>query len=205
MQDTYLNGDPQLVVVDNFLTEPALAAIRDFCQEATIWHDLRRNYLGAYLTDGFANTLTLGIANALKQSLPGIFKGHELAQGWGYKYGAAVTGIGMHADAAAVNCNFWITEDSANEDPDSGGLLVYDKEAPLDWDFETFNNNTEAMLEFLGDSIDTPVHIPHRANRIVIFNSNLFHRTDDIHFKDTFAARRYNITMLYGRRGRQTS
>ena len=37
----------------------------------------------------------------------------------------------MHADAAAVNVNFWLTPDDANLDPDGGGLVVWDKEAPL--------------------------------------------------------------------------
>lgn len=201
LQKAYFDGQPQIVVVDNFLTEDALARLRQFCREATIWHDLRRNYVGAYLTDGFANSLTLGIAQQLRRALPAIFDKHPLTQAWGYKYGAALNGIAMHADAAAVNCNFWITEDEANLDSEHGGLLVYGKEAPLDWDFDKFNNDTAAMHAHLGDSLNNPVRIPHKANRLVIFNSNLFHRTDDIQFKDDFMSRRYNVTLLYGRRG----
>jgi hypothetical protein len=44
------------------------------------------------------------------------------------------------------------------------------------------------------------VTIPHRANRAVIFDSDLFHETDRIAFKDGYVNRRINITMLYGRR-----
>ncbi len=201
LQKTYRESTPEVVVVDDFLTDAALQAMRDFCREATIWYDLRRNYLGAYLTDGFANPLTLGIAKGLREALPQIFGAHPLTQAWGYKYGASLNGIGMHADAAAVNCNFWITEDEANMNPERGGLLVYRKQAPLDWDFDKFNNDGEAMRAHLGASINDPIRIAHRANRIVIFNSNLFHRTDDIKFKDNFDSRRYNVTLLYGRRG----
>ncbi|MFK8052858.1 MAG: tetratricopeptide repeat protein [Woeseiaceae bacterium] len=200
LESEYHNGSPQMVVVDQFLTPYALSALREFCREATIWHDLRRNYLGAYLTDGFANALTLGIAQQLKQALPGIFGTFPLTQAWGYKYGAALNGIAMHADAAAVNCNFWIAENEANLDAEHGGLLVYRKEAPLDWDFDKFNNDTEAMKAHLGSSLQDPVRIPHKANRIVIFNSNLFHKTDDIRFADEFLSRRYNMTLLFGRR-----
>ncbi|MEO1595683.1 MAG: tetratricopeptide repeat protein [Pseudomonadota bacterium] len=191
---------PQHVVVDDFLAPDVLAALQDFCRDATIWYDLRKNYLGAYLTDGFANPLTIGIAHALADALPGIFGELPLTQAWGYKYGPKLTGIGMHADAALVNCNFWIAPDEANTNPETGGLLIYRKAAPLDWDFNTFNNDTDAMLQHLGDAVNDPVRIPHRCNRIAIFNSNLFHRTDDIAFRDAFEARRYNVTLLYGKR-----
>ena len=56
------------------------------------------------------------------------------------------------------------------------------------------------MLAHLGDAVNDPGRIPHRCNRIAIFNSDLFHRTDDIAFRDAFEARRVNITLLYGKR-----
>jgi hypothetical protein len=37
---------------------------------------------------------------------------------------------------------------------------------------------------------------------VVIFNSDLFHRTDDIRFRAGFENRRINVTMLYGTRDR---
>jgi hypothetical protein len=43
--------------------------------------------------------------------------------------------------------------------------------------------------------------IPHRQNPAGVFNSDLFHRTDYIHFREGYANRRINVTMLYGRRG----
>ena len=44
------------------------------------------------------------------------------------------------------------------------------------------------------------VTVPHRANRAVIFDSDLFHETDRIAFKEGYLNRRINITMLYGLR-----
>jgi hypothetical protein len=40
--------------------------------------------------------------------------------------------------------------------------------------------------------------VPYRANRAVILDSNLFHKTDRISFADGYEHRRINITMLYG-------
>ena len=57
---------------------------------------------------------------------------------WAFKYDSSLAGIGIHADSAAVNVNFWITPDEANLDPEHGGLVVWDKAAPLDWDFDAF-------------------------------------------------------------------
>ena len=108
----------------------------------------------------------------------------------------------MHADAAAVNVNFWITPNEANCNPESGGLVVWDKEAPDDWDFAEYNNdkNKHKIQKFLEDSGAKPITIPHRQNRAAIFNSNLFHKTDAIDFHDNYESRRINVTLLYGHR-----
>jgi len=108
----------------------------------------------------------------------------------------------MHADAAAVNVNFWITPDEANLDPNSGGLIVWDKEAPDEWDFKEYNNekNADKIQDFLDRHHAEDVTIPHRQNRAVIFNSNLFHKTDTISFKNDYENRRINVTLLYGSR-----
>ena len=42
--------------------------------------------------------------------------------------------------------------------------------------------------------------IPYRQNRAVIFNSDLFHQTDQFTFKDEYESRRLNVTLLYGTR-----
>ena len=80
--------------------------------------------------------LLFQIAAELRQTFPDIFKHHPLNQAWVYKYDSQLSGINPHADFAAVNVNFWITPDAALEDETAGGLVVWDKEAPLDWDFE---------------------------------------------------------------------
>ena len=106
----------------------------------------------------------------------------------------------MHADQAAVNVNFWIAPDDANRNPDNGGLVVWDVKAPQDWNFERYNADVPGMRAFLDSHGAKPIVIPHRANRAVIFDSDLFHETDRIEFKDGYQNRRINVTMLYGRR-----
>ena len=64
------------------------------------------------------------------------------------------------------------------------------------------------ILEYLESEGAEKVVVPHRQNRFLIFNSDLFHKTDRIDFADGYANRRINVTMLYGtrdadRRGRR--
>lgn len=194
---------PEVMYLDGLLTEEALASLRRFCLESTIWkRDYENGYLGAFLGDGFSCPLLLQISEELRLKFPGIFQHHLLTQAWAFKYDSERTGLNIHADAAAVNVNFWITPDEANLDPEHGGLVVWDKEAPREWNFKAYNNtaNEPKVRELLANSGAKAVTIPYRANRAVIFNSDLFHETDRFHFKDDYESRRLNITLLYGRR-----
>ncbi len=199
----YRRNAPGFTHVDGFLSFQALESLRRFCLESTIWYQFRyaNGYLGAFMDDGFCCPLLLQIAEELRQALPGIFQNHTLRKLWAFKYDSRLSGIPIHADFAAVNVNFWITPDSALLDPDSGGLIFWDKEAPLDWDFETYNADEAAIRGFLKESGARAVNVPHRQNRVVIFNSDLFHETGDICFKEGYENRRINITMLFGKRG----
>jgi Tetratricopeptide repeat len=192
---------PQHVVIDNLLTDAALEKLRRFCWGSTVWRKVYpAGYLGALPEHGFACPLLAQIAEELRSTYPAILGGHPLLQLWGFKYDSALSGIAVHADFAAVNVNFWITPDAANLDPDGGGMVVWDAQAPLDWDFRKYNDDPAAARDFLARAGARPVKIPHRANRAVMFDSDLFHETDRIAFKDGYLNRRINITMLYGRR-----
>ncbi len=195
---------PEVAFIDGLLNEPALDALRRFCREATIWKkDYENGYCGAFLGDGFASPLLFQIADELRLKFPRIFKHHRLTQAWAFKHDSARRGLNIHADAAAVNVNFWITQDEANLNPDTGGLIVYDKEAPADWNFREYNSdkNKPKITTWLKEAGAQAITIPYRANRAVVFNSDLFHETDDISFRKDYVSRRINITLLYGYRG----
>ncbi|MCA9470733.1 MAG: tetratricopeptide repeat protein [Nitrospirales bacterium] len=199
----YHEKKPEITYLDHLLNEEALNRLRRFCLEATVWKkDYHNGYLGAFLAEGFASPLLLQIAEELRLRLPNIFQDHQLAQAWAFKYDSTLQGLNLHADAAAVNVNFWITPNEANLDETSGGLVVWDQEAPDDWDFKTYNSdqNKEKIREFLHRTHAQPVTVPHRQNRALIFNSNLFHETDTLSFRDDYESRRINVTLLYGYR-----
>jgi hypothetical protein len=119
---------------------------------------------------------------------------------WGFKYSLYQPVTHPHADFAAANLNVWIAPDNANLDPNSGGLVVYDVEAPPDWTHDDYNKKGQQIEDFLRKQRAKAVYIPYRANRAIFFNSDLFHVTAPLHFRPEYENRRINITMLYGRR-----
>jgi tetratricopeptide (TPR) repeat protein len=192
---------PQIVTIDSLLTDDALHRLREFCWQADIWHEtFDEGYLGATPESGLACPLLAQIAEDLRLTYPAIFQDHPLVYLWAFKYGAGLRGTKVHADFAAVNVNFWITDDSANIDPATGGLVIWDKPAPLDWDFEKYNRDESAMRGFLAEEKADKLIVPYRSNRAVIFDSDLFHETDAFSFKQGYCNRRINITLLFGYR-----
>ncbi len=199
----YSATHPEIMYVDSLLTQEALQALRQFCWESTIWKkDYENGYIGAMLGEGFSSPLLLQISEELRLRFPRIFGNHRLAQAWAFKQDSQMKGLNIHADAAAVNVNFWITANEANQDPESGGLVVWDKEAPKEWNFKDYNSTQfqPKIREFLKEQGAQAVKVPYRENRAVIFNSDLFHETDHCAFRDEYTCRRINITMLYGYR-----
>jgi Tetratricopeptide repeat len=206
VSERWRRSSPKIVVIDDFLTNEALDSLRKFCWGSTVWRRVYKGgYLGAFPESGVACPLLFQIADELRRTYPTVFASHRLTQLWAFKYDSKLPGIGLHADFAAINVNFWITPDDANLDPKSGGLVVWDKAAPLDWDWAKYNADTTAAREFLAHAGARSMTVPYRSNRAVIFDSDLFHETDRIVFKEGYLNRRINITLLYGLRERATN
>jgi tetratricopeptide (TPR) repeat protein len=201
IEEQYFSSVPEIVCIDNLLAPRALQELRNFCLGSTLWKfDYENQYLGAFASTGFFSQLHFRIALELKERMPRIFGAHRLEQMWGFKYDPCVSkGINVHADAARVNLNFWITPDDANLDPESGGLIVYDVPSPASWSFRKYNLDEAAIYDFLQKNGSSSRNIPYRCNRAVLFNSTLFHETDKIHFKEGYENRRINITYLFGK------
>jgi hypothetical protein len=195
---------PGVVVVDQLLSQEALNRIRQIMLESTVWYQTKMplkfgGYVGAYIDDGLHDKILLQLTYELHQALPKIMKGHPLKYLWAYKYDSEYTGINTHADEAAVNVNIWLTPDEANLDPDSGGLVIFTARPPQDWDFNEYNTQTERVVEeLLKPTNFENVTVTHRQNRAVIFDSALFHHTDEFRFKKGYENRRINLTILYG-------
>ncbi len=213
LEDSYLASS--MVCFDNFLTPEALEGLRQFCLESTIYFghsgqsESDPGFLGAYMAEGFNCPLLYQFIAELKRRLPRVLGALPLVNMWVYRYGNRGSGVKTHTGDGSVTINFWITPDEANLDPGGGGLVIYKKEQPLDWDWLKYNlskddPDTQAKIDEFLASADS-VTIPYRCNRAVLFHSTLFHRSDPFHFRDSFENRRMNVTMLFGHRGRESA
>ena len=161
--------------------------------------------LGGYMDNGFTPRILFLLAGLLQARLPRIVPpGLKLMQAWGYKYAQGErAGIGIHADIAVVNINLWVTPDDANEGSvemgTGGGLVIYKKKAPKEWSFSMYNDlsHEKERAQLLETSAAGFVRVPYKENRIVIFDSKLFHKTDAHQFKDGYENRRINLTLLF--------
>jgi tetratricopeptide (TPR) repeat protein len=199
-------SNPQMVIIDDFLTAEALEALRRYCAGSTIWRRIyEAGYIGATPEDGFSCPLLAQIAEEILQNFAGILAPHPFHYLGAFKYDSTLsTGTNTHADNSAVNVNFYLTQDDANLDPDSGGMDIWDVGVPPGEDMRRYNGDESYARDFLKRSNARMTRIPHRANRAVIFQSDLFHKTSDCRFREGYLNKRINVSLLFGRRGAST-
>lgn len=192
---------PQAVVIDDFLTPQALDRLREHCAVSTMWRKVYgAGYIGAAPHDGLACPLTAQIAEDVREAYGEILAPHVFQHMGAFKYDSELsTGTNVHADYSAVNVNLYIAPDEANLDSSTGGMLIWDVAATDEGEMRRFNGDEPALVEHLRRSGKSPLRIAHKANRAVIFNSALYHRTDDCRFREGYLNKRINVSLLYGR------
>lgn len=196
--------DKKVVVIDGFFNEAALAELWRYAREAPVFRTVRNGFLGAFPADGHVHPATLATARSLEKRLPKVFAGHPLGMWWLFKYTEeAPQGIGLHADAAAVNLNIWLTPDSARKS--GGGLDVYTKVPPDEAAVGDFNRefSSAAEEEALRAELRAagPVkHVDYKCNRATLFVSDLWHESEPFDFTNSVEEPRVNLTFLFGDR-----
>jgi tetratricopeptide (TPR) repeat protein len=198
IQSVYKSSHPEICIIDDILSQAFLTDLKIFFRCANIFkRPYPRGYVGTFLGTGMANKPILQFSKDLTLKLPDIFNKYHLTQAWAFKYDTQQKGIGIHADDAKVNVNLWLTPESANLDNHSGGMIIWKKKPNESSNFSDYNSsiNSEKILQDVSES--DYIRIPYKANRAVIFNSKLYHATDDINFDSKYINRRINVTFLY--------
>jgi tetratricopeptide (TPR) repeat protein len=186
---------------DDLLTPQALAGLRRYLLESTIWHDFSHigGFVASYLEDGLACPLLLQIVDELRSAFPELLEQHPLTQAWAFKGLQGKAAIDAHADDAAFSVNFWVTRDQANLNPERSGLVVCRVPPPAEWQIKDYDADKAPIAEFLERHADDSLIVPYRENRAVLFDSRLFHRSDAPEFAPGYANHRINLTLLFGR------
>jgi tetratricopeptide (TPR) repeat protein len=188
---------------DGLLSPAALAGLRRFLLESTIWHDFDHigGFVASYLEDGLACPLVLQIAAEMRTRFPELLSSHPLTQAWAFKGLESSAAVDAHADDAAVSLNFWMTPDASNLSPEQGGLRICPVPPPQEWKMSGYDADLGAIARFLGTHERTTVVVPYACNRAALFQSRLFHRSDAPLFAPGYDDRRINVTLLFGRHG----
>jgi tetratricopeptide (TPR) repeat protein len=194
-------GAAGIAYLDGLLTPRALAALKRYLLESTIWHDFTHigDFVASYLEDGLACPLVLQIADELRAAFPEVLGPHPLSQAWAFKGLEARSKVDAHADDGAVSVNFWVTPTEANLEPGRGGLVVCPVRPPSDWVMKDYDTDQAPIVAFLKQNSDDSISIPYRENRAVLFESRLFHYSDAPRFAEGYENHRINVTMLFGR------
>jgi hypothetical protein len=186
---------------DGLLTPGALASLRRYLLQSTIWHDFSHieGFVASYLQEGLACPLLLQIVDEIRARFAPLLAEHPLTQAWAFKGLQAQSAIDAHADDAAYSINFWITPDEANLDPESGGLRVCRADPPKEWKIKDYAADRAQVAAFLKENSESTTEIPYKANRAVLFRSRLFHHSAAPMFDTSYEHLRINITLLFGR------
>ena len=192
--------DP-VVIVDDFFTPGALDFLYNYFLESTFWYTVKHGYVGAHHDDGMAHPVLEQLVEEIKQRFPRIVKDYPLVNLWAYKSSQDHHGIPVHSDDSMVSFNIWITPNRANLDPDLSGLVIHRSRHPTDWDFAAGNelDKISNIQQYVRrDGAPASIKIPYRSNRVVIFDSTLFHETDTTKFRKGYRNRRINLSVLFG-------
>jgi tetratricopeptide (TPR) repeat protein len=190
-----------VVFFDHLLTPQALANLRRYLLESTIWHDFShiRGFVASYLEDGLACPLLLQVAHELRFVFPALLGDAPLTQAWAFKALESDAAIDVHADDAAVSVNFWVTPTQANLTPDHVGLVICRVPPPSEWKVTDYRSDRERIVAFLEQNAGEKLIVPYRENRAVLFDSRLFHYSDAPSFAQGYENHRINVTLLFGR------
>lgn len=203
LEEEYLSADPSFIYFDDLLTESALLRLREYYEEATVFHDAKPGYVGSYIMDGgFGNPVIAQLIEELYAAFPRIICSHKLSHAWAYKYDSEVQmPIATHADVAAVNFNFWISPNEGSLDKDAGGLTVFKVVPPEGTPMSVFNHMPlhENVTRMLAETEFANYSIPFKTNRAIVFQSNLFHESGRMHWAPGYTKRRINLTLLFGK------
>lgn len=188
------------VILDDFLALPVLEALRGFLLEHWGWQ--YRNWLSneLYLKDPEFPEIP-SIATMVKRVLPGVIGDRlELVRWWGFMHQRNV-GLQVHADNGAVTLDMWLTPDTNNCDPETGGLVFYNfKREPEKWIHE-FNTVEYAERDLeLEDRRSTlgAVRVGYRYNRAILFDARTYHASESLAFENDHArTQRINFSLLF--------
>jgi len=197
VQNLFHNREPHpFVVIDDFLKPRVLKDIREMLTNDGGWAP--KNWQVNQLFNREPPFPYFDrLIEELSKEIPSILDGSQLVKHWAVACHEN-EGLHVHSDNASIAVNFWITDDSYNLAPDSGGLNLYKLKRSEKMRVHEFNAMPWAGKYFEKMQPDLLVKVPYKMNRAVIFDAAIFHATDTVSFKaDSLESVRVGVTMAF--------
>lgn len=190
----------RVVVIDNFLIEEYCLRLRKFF----LYYNKLEDRYGDYAAINFYKQqdriwfpLLTSITEELKEAAP-FLNDLICERGWAFIYDTQSMGVPVHADPASTNVNFWVTPNECmNKLAGHNGLDIWKIYPPGDWPWEDYNRNATRINQFISENEPEKITIDYKFNRVIIFDSLFFHKTNPITCKPGYENRRINYTFLY--------
>tara|TARA_B100001250_G_scaffold102671_1_gene86489 strand:- start:807 stop:1406 length:600 start_codon:yes stop_codon:yes gene_type:complete len=185
------------VVIDDFLYEDVVDELHDLAVNHEGIDDQYSDYHSINFTnEKFPFEILPDVINAIHVTFP-VLHSLEFDRGWAFVCDNQGEGVTPHADPSVVNVNLWVTRNECVKDSTKNGLIIYDKKRPDDWTYDQYNSDTDAITKYLNESNANPRDVSYNYNRIIIFDSKYFHKTNGVSMLEGKKNRRVNYTFMF--------
>jgi len=190
-----------VVIIDDFLLPEYTMRLRDFMLFFNKKEDFYDDYAAVNFHRNTPNKVWFSLLSDIVDEVKMrayCLRTLSFERAWAFIYNNDSNGVNIHADAAAINLNFWVTPDECII-PAQGtnGLDIWKIYPPKGWNYSEYNRNAEKSAIYISQHDVEKVSIPYKFNRLIMFDSMYFHKTQSVHTKDGYENRRINYTFLY--------
>lgn len=196
---TYLRDN--LVVVDNYLSDTCAARLRDFVLFCNKKEDFYLDYAAINFYKDLPGRIWFNLLTEVVEQTKHKFellRDLNFIRGWAFIYDNSSQGVNIHADDASINLNYWVTpNDSLYLKDGYNGLDLWKVGPPKEWSYSSYNRSPDLCKKYLQEQGEEPISITYNFNRLAIFNSMFFHKTQPVRAKPGYENRRINYTFLY--------
>ena len=187
------------VIIDDFLYPDIVDELHSLAVNCEDIDDLYVNggyHSINYTKDNLPFDILPDVINTIHLTFP-ILHDLEFDRGWTFVYNNEADGVTPHADPASINVNLWVTRNESVKDPTQNGLIIYNKQRPSDWTYDQYNSDVDRIKNYLTESGAKGMYIPYNYNRIILFDSKYFHKTNGVSMIDGKENRRVNYTFMF--------
>ena len=187
------------VIIDDFLYPDIVDELHSLAVNCEDIDDLYVNggyHSINYTKDNLPFDILPDVINTIHLTFP-ILHDLEFDRGWTFVYNNEADGVTPHADPASINVNLWVNRNESVKDPTQNGLIIYNKQRPSDWTYDQYNSDVDRIKNYLTESGAKGRYIPYNYNRIILFDSKYFHKTNGVSMIDGKENRRVNYTFMF--------